>query len=82
MGVTEPAVAKRIRDVVLGYGPLPTVDIGAKRVLKLLQSDKKTIDGVPHFILAKSMGKVEIVNSVAPANVVSAVAEIARLSRS
>lgn len=82
MGVTDPAVAERIKGLVLAYGPLPVVDVGAKRVLKLLQSDKKTIGGVPHFILAKSMGNVEVVNSVAAANVVSAVAEIARLSRS
>jgi 3-dehydroquinate synthase len=82
MGVTEPAVAERIRDAVLAYGPLPVVNVGAKRVLKLLQSDKKTIGGVPHFILAESMGRVGVVNSVAAANVVSAIAEIARLSQS
>lgn len=82
MGVTEPAVAERIQSLVLAYGPLPAVNVGPQRVLKLLQSDKKTIGGVPHFILAKSMGEVEVVNSVAAANVVSAVAEIARLSQS
>ena len=82
IGLTEPAVAERIKSLVLAYGPLPVVKVGAKRVLRLLQSDKKTIGGVPHFILAKSMGKVEVVNSVAAANIVSAVAEIARLSQS
>ena len=82
MGVTQTAVAERIKDLVLAYGPLPPVNVNARRVLTLLQSDKKTIGGVPHFVLATSIGKVEVVNSVAAANVVSAVAEIARLSQS
>lgn len=81
-GVTETAVAARIRDLVLAYGPLPAVSVGAKRVLTLLQSDKKTIGGVPHFVLATSMGKVQVVNSVEPANVRRAVVEITRLSQS
>ena len=81
MGVTEPGVAERIKRLVLDYGPLPVVNVSAIRVLKLLQSDKKTIGGVPHFVLATSMGKVEVVNSVEPANVRRAVAEIARLSQ-
>jgi 3-dehydroquinate synthase len=81
-GITEPGVAERITRLVLAYGPLPMVNVGAKRVLKLLQSDKKTIGGVPHFVLATSMGRVEVVNSVEPANVRRSVAEIARLSQS
>jgi 3-dehydroquinate synthase len=82
MGFAEPAVAERITSLVLAYGPMPVVKVDAKRVLTLLQSDKKTIGGVPHFILAKSMGEVEVVSSVEPASVRRAVAEVARLSQS
>ena len=34
------------------YGPLPKVDVNPKRVFKRLLSDKKTVGGVPHFVLA------------------------------
>jgi 3-dehydroquinate synthase len=81
MGITEPSTAGRIKSLVLAYGPLPEMNVSPKRVLKLLQSDKKTIGGVPHFILAKSIGKVEVVNTVEADNVLRAVREIARLSR-
>jgi 3-dehydroquinate synthetase len=46
----------------------------------LLQSDKKTMGGVPHFILARKIGTVEVVNSVSSGTVATAVEEIARLS--
>ncbi len=60
MGITDPAVAERIAGLVVAYGSLPEVNVSATRVLKLLQSDKKTVGGVPHFVLATSMGKVEV----------------------
>ena len=81
MGITDPAVAERIAGLVMAYGPLPEVNVRATRVLKLLQADKKTVGGVPHFVLATSMGKVQVVNSVAKENVTRAVAEIAKISR-
>ena len=81
MGITEHAVAERIAGLVRAYGPLPEVRVSPKRVLKLFQSDKKTIGGIPHFILATSMGKVEVVNSVDPKSVKRAVAEIVKLSQ-
>ena len=36
----------------------------ARRILKRLMSDKKTVGGVPHFVLARTMGTVDIVNDV------------------
>lgn len=81
MGITDPVVAQRITTLVRAYGPLPQVKVSPRRVLKLLQSDKKTVGGVPHFILAKSMGKVDVVNSVEDKTVLRAVAEIAKLSQ-
>jgi 3-dehydroquinate synthase len=82
MGVTDAATAERLTSLVLAYGHLPTVDVSGSRVLRLLQSDKKTIGGIPHFILATSMGRVEVVNTVPAEAVIKAVAEISRLSRS
>jgi len=81
IGVTESDTAQRIIAMVLAYGSLPTVDVGTRRILKLLQSDKKTMGGVPHFVLATGIGKVEVVNTVPESAVVKSVDEIKRLSK-
>ena len=60
MGVTPRGASHRIVELVRAYGPLPKVDVSAKKVFKRLLSDKKTVGGVPHFILAKGLGKVEV----------------------
>ena len=82
VGVTDQATAKRIVELVRAYGDLPPVDVSGRRVLKLLQSDKKTIGGVPHFVLARSIGQVAVVNTVTPKVVLHAVREVTRLSQS
>jgi 3-dehydroquinate synthase len=81
MRITEPGTAQRIISLVLSYGRLPPVNVTGKRVLKLIQTDKKTIGGVPHFILATGMGKVEVVSTVPASAVVTAVEEITELSK-
>ena len=80
MKVTDSITSDRIISLVRSYGPLPLVSVIGKRVVRLLQSDKKTMGGVPHFILARKIGTVEVVNSVASGTVAAAVEEIARLS--
>jgi 3-dehydroquinate synthase len=80
-GVTSAELAERIIALVRSYGSLPKVDVTGKRVLKLLQSDKKTMGGVPHFILATSMGKVDVVNTVPLTIILKAVSEIQRMSQ-
>lgn len=80
MGACDEATAKRITELVLSYGPLPAVEVSGPQVVRLLQADKKTIGGVPHFVLAKSIGHVEIATNVTRGAVLRAVAEIARLS--
>jgi 3-dehydroquinate synthase len=82
LNVTDPGTAERIIAMVLAYGSLPEVDIDGRRVLQLLQSDKKTMAGVPHFILATTIGQVDVINNVPESAVIEAVAEITRLSRS
>jgi 3-dehydroquinate synthase len=82
MGITDQATATRIIELVRGYGDLPPVSVSGRRVLNLLQSDKKTVGGVPHFVLARSIGQVEVVNTVTPKVIQHAVRQIARLSQS
>jgi 3-dehydroquinate synthase len=76
MGLTDRATAQRIVDLVHAYGPLPKVDVNPKKVFKRLLSDKKTVGGVPHFILAREIGKVEVVNTVKSKMVMEAVKDL------
>jgi 3-dehydroquinate synthase len=76
MQVTDAATAQRIVDLVRSYGPLPKVKVGGKRILQRLQSDKKTVGGVPHFVLATVIGKVKVVDNVPPRSVVQAMKQI------
>jgi len=78
LSITSEELAARIAALVRAYGPLPPVTTKGKRVLQLLQADKKTVGGVPHFILAKEVGRVEVVNTVGEKVVLKAVAEITR----
>ena len=64
LDVTDSLTAQRIISTVLAYGPLPKVKAPGKRILKRLLADKKTVGGVPHFVLARTMGKVEVVKDV------------------
>ena len=81
MQVTAGASAARIIALVQAYGPLPKVKVDGKRILKRLLSDKKTVGGVPHFVLASGIGKVEVVNNVPPLCVIRAVKEMASRSK-
>jgi 3-dehydroquinate synthase len=79
--VTDSKTAKRIVGLVRAYGPLPKVRVNSKRIAKRLLSDKKTVGGVPHFVLPTAIGKVEIVNRVPERVVIHAVEEIKKLSK-
>jgi 3-dehydroquinate synthase len=61
-------------------GPLPKVESRSRTILRLLQSDKKTRNGVVHFVLPREIGKVEIANDVPEQAVIEAVDELRRLS--
>ncbi len=78
--VTDYATAQRIIALVQAYGPLPKINVDGKPILKRLLADKKTVGGVPHFVLARSVGRVEIVNNVPGLTILKAVKEIRRLS--
>jgi 3-dehydroquinate synthase len=63
-GTTDKQTAERIGALVNAYGPLPGFKLKSKNILKRLLSDKKTVGGVPHFVLAKSIGEVQVVSDV------------------
>jgi len=76
-----PAAAERIRRLVLAYAPLPKVEVRPKAIFRRLVSDKKTLDGQVHFILARDIGEVEIVTDVPESAVVQAVEELRAISQ-
>jgi len=81
MEITDEATAQRVIDLVLSYGPLPKVDVNPKRVFKRLLSDKKSVGGVPHFVLATAIGRTKVVNNVPQEYVIGAVKKIRRMSK-
>jgi 3-dehydroquinate synthase len=81
MNLIEGAGASRITDATRALGPLPRVQSRSRDILRLLKSDKKTRNGVVHFVLPREIGKVEIANDVPEQVVIEAVDELRRLSR-
>jgi 3-dehydroquinate synthase len=81
VGRTDSVTAGRIADAVLSLGRLPEVNVSAKKILGRLQNDKKTQNGVVHFILPREIGKVEVASDVPERAVVDSVEELRRLSR-
>jgi len=81
MGVCNSTTYERIRAAVHAWGPLPEVNVQNAKALKLLRSDKKTEDGIVHFVLPREVGKVEIVKNVPESVIISALSEVRRASR-
>ena len=79
---TDSETARRIISSVLAYAPLPKVETRGKRIARRLTTDKKTIDGVVHFILPTELGRVEVIPDVPERAVVQAVEELRYLSQS
>ena len=80
LGQCGEDVANRITERVLSLTTLPSVDAKSQDLLRLLRSDKKTLNGVVNFVLPRQVGNVEVVNDVPEAVVVDAVNEVRRLS--
>ena len=81
VGRTDSVTAGRIADAVLSLGRLPEIKVSARRIIGRLQADKKTQNGVVHFVLPREIGKVEVTADVPQSAVVDAVEELRRLSR-
>lgn len=81
VGRTDSVTAGRIADAILSLGKLPEVNVSPRKILTRLQADKKTQNGVVHFILPREIGKVEVASDVPESAVLDAVEELRRLSR-
>jgi 3-dehydroquinate synthase len=81
VGRTDSVTAGRIADAVLSLGRLPEVNVNPQKILARLKSDKKTQNGVVHFVLPREIGKVEIASDVPETAVLASVEELRRLSR-
>jgi 3-dehydroquinate synthase len=81
MQMAESETARRIISSVLAYAPLPRVESRGKRIARRLANDKKTVNGVAHFVLPIQVGKVEIVPDVPERAVIQAVEELRYLSQ-
>jgi 3-dehydroquinate synthase len=81
IGKCDAETAGRITEAVLLLGPLPKVAANPRDIVRLLRSDKKTREGVVHFVLSTKIGAVEIVKDVPDNVVLEAVKELRRISR-
>jgi 3-dehydroquinate synthase len=79
-GRLDSVTAGRITNAILGFGRLPRMRVQTSGIMKRLHSDKKTRQGVVHFVLPREIGKVEIVSDVPLAVVKSAVEEMRKLA--
>lgn len=79
-GKTDQGTSDRIKQAVLGLGSLPKVDADGRGILRMLQADKKTRNGVVHFVLPRRIGKVEIDGDVPEQAVLEAVNALARVT--
>jgi 3-dehydroquinate synthase len=81
MQMSNSETARRIISSVLAYASLPKVVSRGKRIARRLANDKKTTNGIVHFVLPLEVGKVEIVPDVPERAVIQAVEELRYLSQ-
>ncbi len=79
--VADRQTAQRISGATIALGALPKVTISPKKVLRTLHADKKTKNGLVHFVLPREIGRVEVVNNVPEAVVLGAIQQLQVLSR-
>jgi 3-dehydroquinate synthase len=72
--------SQRIEEAVLRLGPLPKVDTDSIQIVRLLRTDKKTRNGVVHFVLPRQIGRVEIDSDISEQAVIDAVDALRRIS--
>src|SRR5579884_3632515 len=65
IGLLHPGARDEMLACIDAYGPIPTLQgISRDRIAARLFSDKKTIQGKVHFVLAEDIGRVKIVSDV------------------
>lgn len=78
---TDADTARRIISTILAYAPLPKVEPRGKKIISRLKTDKKTTNGIVHFVLPREIGHVEIVPDIPERAVVQAIDELRYLSQ-
>jgi 3-dehydroquinate synthase len=78
--LTDSGTAQRIISSVLALAPLPKVEVNNRRTANRIRGDKKTVNGVTHFILPREIGKVDVVTDVPERAVLQAIEELKYLS--
>lgn len=78
---TDADTARRIISTVLAYAPLPKVETRGKKIISRLKTDKKTTNGIVHFVLPLEIGRVEIVPDIPERAVAQAIDELRYLSQ-
>lgn len=76
----DSETAQRIIASVLAYASLPKVKPRGKRIARRLAHDKKTMNGIVHFVLPIEVGKVEVVPDVPERAIIQAIEELRQLS--
>ena len=79
-GRLDGKTANQITEAILTLGPLPAVTAKSRKILELLRTDKKTMQGAVHFVLPTRIGAVEIANDVSEDAIIEAVDELRKLS--
>jgi 3-dehydroquinate synthase len=82
LGRITTAGAQRIIGAVRALGPLPAIEAAAAGIQRRISTDKKTRDGVTHFVLPRAIGRVEVVPDVPLRVVRTAIERVRELSRS
>jgi 3-dehydroquinate synthase len=80
-GILPVQACDRVTAAIRALGPLPAVTSTPQRILRLLTSDKKTSNGVVHFVLPREIGRIEIVKDVPQSAVISSIEKLRELSR-
>jgi len=80
IGYCENGTSERITEAVFGLGRLPKVSARSRDILRLLQVDKKTRNGLVHFVLPRAIGSVDVVNNVPEKVVIGAVDQLRKLN--
>lgn len=66
-GTITAAQMERLENLIYLYGPLPPLDLRAKRIVAATAADKKNLGGVRRFVLPLGIGDAGVVEDVTPA---------------
>jgi len=63
----------RLESLIYRYGPLPALNLSARKIVQATGSDKKNVGGVRRFVLPQGIGDAGVVEDVSPAELEAAV---------